>query len=406
MALFEYQALAKNGKKIRGTIDAPTTEAARAALMAQGYYPIDIAAIQAGARLTWMQRVAGIFSRISLKEKVLFTKQLAVLLKSGVPLLQSLELLIEQFQGSLRTMLITIKDDVKEGKSLAEGLARFPAVFDSIYVQLVRAGEASGKLEIILDRLTEYMERRQEITKRVKGALTYPIIQLVVVVLVVIALLTFVLPNIVQTFTQEGKELPFSTRLLMGISDFLLSYYFIIIPLLIILIIAYRSWKATKAGAHAIDAIKLKLPIIKFFTRMGAVVQFSRTLGMLLESGVNLSEALDIVVKVIDNRVLADSLSLARDKIVKQGKISEYLKQTQIFPPMAIYLLNTGEQSGQLDFMLLTVAQNYEADLKEYADQLSSLLEPIMLLVMAVVVGFIVISVIQPILGQAELLNF
>jgi type II secretory pathway component PulF len=402
MALYSYQAYGKDGKKTRGTIDAPSQEAVLQQLTKQGLYPINVqlAKDQAGAQ-PWYKTI---FQKgISLKDKILFTKQLSVLLKSSIPLLQALELLIEQFEGRLKSIIIAIKDGIKEGKSFADGLSKYPKVFDTIYVQLVRAGEASGKLEVILDRLVEYMERRAELTKKVKGALSYPLIQLGIVGLVVVGLLTFVIPALTQTFESQGTQLPATTRFLMAASDFVRSYYIVIIIFIIVFIIAFRSWSKTVNGARTIDKIKLKIPVIKFFTRMGAVVQFSRTLGMLLESGVNLSEALDIVVKIVDNRVLKDALSKARDNIIKQGKIAEYLKQTNIFPPIAIYLLKTGEESGQLDYMLLTVAKNYEADLSDFSDSLASKLEPIMLIVMAVVVGFVVLSVVQPMMQMTNL---
>ncbi|MEX0940274.1 MAG: type II secretion system F family protein [Candidatus Babeliales bacterium] len=403
MALFLYQALSKDGKRTRGTIDASTVESAREQLTKRGLYPTLIEQTREQMVVGWRRYLQFFMRGVSSKDKILFTKQLAVLLKSGVPLLQALELLVEQFEGRLKRIIIDLRDNIKEGQSLAHGLAQFPKVFDNIYIQLVRAGEATGRLEIILERLIEYMERREEVTKKVKAALRYPIIQLSVVVLVVIALLTLVLPNLVQTFAAQGAELPLTTRFLMGLSDFLINYWYILIGIIIILILAFRYWRSTPAGARLYDQIKLKLPIVGYFARMSAVVQFSRTLGMLVESGVNLAESLDIVVNIIDNRILSDALEEARDKIIKQGRIAEYLKQTNIFPPIAIYLINTGEQSGQLDFMLLTVAKNYEDDLTEYSDTLSALLEPIMLIVMGVVVGFIVLSVVQPIVNLTQI---
>ena len=403
MALYYYEAFSKEGKKISGTLDAPTQTAVSDQLTKMGAYPIKIEPVREERR-TGFQRVLGLFARgIKPKDRILFTKQLAVLLKSGVPLLQALELLIEQFSGRLKTMIIEMKDAIKEGQSLAVALSRYPKIFDTTYVQLVRAGEATGKLEMILDRLTDYMERREEITKRVKAALRYPMIQLGFIGLVVIGLMTFVVPTLAQTFKQKGATLPTATAILMAMSDFIRGYYLFIIIGLIIMYLAFRYFKSTPRGAYLIDALKLKIPIVKFFARMGAVVQFSRTLGMLTEGGVNLSEALDIVVKIVDNRVLADSLSAARDKIIKEGRIAEYLKQSGVFPPIATYLIKTGEESGQLDTMLLTVAKNYEDDLKEYSDALSFDLEPIMLIIMAVVVGFIVLAVATPMMQQAEL---
>lgn len=399
MALYLYQAFSKDGKKVTGTIDAPTLQIAKEQLSKQGIYPISIALSSQDAALPWWKKL---FTKgITPKEKILFTKQLAVLLKSGVPLLQALELLIEQFEGSARSMLISIKDEVKEGVAFADALKKYPKTFDNIYVQLVRAGEASGKLEIILERLTAYLERRAAIRKRVRSALIGPIIQLVVAVIVVSVLLIFVVPSMAENFASAGKELPTSTKILLGLSAIFTRYYLVVLILIIGGFFAFRWWRSTPSGARTFDQIKLKLPIIGYFTRVNAIVQFCYTLGMLLEGGVNLAESLDIVVNIIDNRVLADALREARDKIIKQGKIAQYLKQTNLFPPIAIYLISTGEQSGQLDFMLLTVAKTYEEELSEYADSLSAKIGPALLFVMAFVVGFIIIALMLPMIEQA-----
>ncbi len=401
MALFFYHAFTKKGKKTKGYIDAPTMANAKQKLSTQGLYPTAISSVKQEERQGWF---AQIFSRnVSVKEKILFTKQLAVLLKSGVPLLQAVELLIDQFEGKLRSILITVKDNIKEGMPFWQALSEYPKVFDTIYVQLVRAGEARGNLEVVLERLTDYIERREEIRKKVRGALTYPIVQLVVAVGVVVIMLRYVVPTLAKNFAREGKELPWPTQLVLSISGFLQSYFLFILIFLIIIYFIYRYWRNTEKGAYIVDTIKLKIPLLGYFTRMNAVVQFCYTLGVLLEGGVNLSESLDIVTKVINNRVLVEALEKARDKIIKQGRISEYLKQTNIFPPIAIYLIKTGEESGQLDTMLLTVAQNYEEDLKEIADRIVQLIGPILLVFMAIMVGFIVTAIALPILQMADL---
>ncbi len=405
MALYFYRAFSREGKRISGTLDAPTEMAVREAIQKMGLYPIKIERSREGTGTLW-QRLKLLFARpVSLKDKILFTKQLSVLLKSGVPLLQALELLVDQFEGRLRSILIDVKDGIKEGLSLTDGLKLYPSTFDNIFVQLVRAGEATGKLEIILDRLTSYLERRETIRKKVRSAMQYPLIQLTIIGLVVVALLTFVVPQLAETFEAQEADLPLTTQILMGASEFVQSYWLLLLIMIIIGTIAFKYWASTQTGARTLDKIKLRLPIIKFFARIGAVTQFCRTLGILIESGVNLPESLDIVVNIIDNRILADALVQARDKIIKQGRIAEFLKQTDIFPPIAIYLIKTGEESGKLDYMLLTVAQNYEVELSDYADGLSTLLEPLMLVVMGVVVGFIVLSVMQPIMQQAEGFN-
>lgn len=400
MALYAYEAFSKDGKKVRGTIDAPSLVAVKELLGRQGLYPTSIKPAGQEARLGLLQRL---FARgVSPKEKILFTKQLAILLKSGVALLQALELLIDQFEGRMHSILVAIKDDVKGGMSLADAMNKYPRVFEMIYVQLVRAGEASGRLEVILERLTEYLERRAAIRKKISAAMQYPIIQMIIALGVVTILVTFVVPQLQGLFEAQGKELPASTQFLMNLSDLVRNHYFVIIFFVIFLILGFRYWRRTPRGARTYDTIKLKIPVVKFVAKTSAVVQFSYTLGMLIEGGVNLAEALDIVVKIIDNRILADALNKARDKIIKEGKIAQYLKETDVFPPIAIYLIRTGEESGQLDTMLLTVAKNYEEELGDLIDRATGLLGPIMLIVMGVIVGFIVMAIAGPIMSAGE----
>lgn len=401
MALYFYKAFSKEGKKVSGFIDAPSVAQVKQELSARGIYPMSITPAVESTRQSWWRRL---FSRgVSVKEKILFTKQLSVLIRSGVPLLQAVELLIEQFQGNMRAILIAVKDNIKEGMAFADALKKHPKVFENIYVQLVRAGEASGKLDLILERLVTYLERRESIRKRIRSALSYPIIQLVVSLLVVIVLLIFVVPTMKENFAEQGKALPGPTEFLITVSNFLIKHYLIIVIFLILVVVSFRYWKSTPAGARRIDEIKLKTPLIKFFARTSAIVQFSQTLGLLIESGVNLAEALDIVCSIIDNRILADALNEARDKIIKQGKIAQYLKQTGIFPAIAIYLIGTGEETGKLDVMLLTVAQNYEEELGELADSLAAKIGPMLLVLMALVVGFIVLSMALPMVQMADI---
>ena len=248
MALYFYQAFSKDGKKVSGYLDAASSVGVREKLMQQGIYPISIVPAQEHGSSWWRS----LFVRtISVKEKILFTSQLAVLLKAGVPLLQSLELLVEQFTGSARSMLVSIKDEVKQGTSLADALKQYPKSFDQIYVQLVRAGEASGKLELILERLTSYLERREELRKRITGALTYPVMQLGFSVLIVGALLYWVVPGMTASIKEmSDKPLPLPTRMLMAISALFTSYIWIVAPVIIVLISAFLYWRSTKRGAY------------------------------------------------------------------------------------------------------------------------------------------------------------
>jgi type II secretory pathway component PulF len=397
MALYIYQALSRDGKRISGTLDAASLKQAHDQLAAKGLYPIRVVLSSEVQTTGFSWR--SLFERpVSLKDKLFFTKQLQVLLHSGVPLLDALDLLSQQTEGRLKTIVITLRDTIKEGKSLADGLAMFPKTFEAIYIQLVRAGEASGRLDFVLDRLTHYYERQDELRKKVRSAMTYPLIQLMIIGVITFVLLYFVVPQMVQMFEQQKIELPLITKILMFMSQIMTEYYLYILAVIAIIVVTYYAWKATPAGARAIDALKLHIPIVRYFSQMGAVVQFSRTLGMLLEAGVGLAESLDIVAKVVDNKILTSVLMEAREKIIKQGQVAQYLKETNIFPPVAIYLINTGEQSGNLAHMLNVVGENYEKDLEEWSDNLTQKLNPIMLIVVAIIVGIMVFAIIVPII--------
>lgn len=400
MALYSYEALDGRGQKLRGNIDAASPAAAKQQLQAQGLYPITITSNGTAASTTLWGRLTA--RSVSRKDLILFTKQLSTLLRSGIPLVQALELLVGQMTGTMKNIVVGMKDAVQQGQSLAAAMSQWADTFPNLYIQLIRAGEATGKLETILERLTEYLTREQEIEDRITAATRQPKIQLGFILLVTGFLIVKVIPQITSVFARSKVVLPWPTRMLLGISSAVRDYYWILIPVVAALYAAWFYWSRTERGQLIIDKITLRLPLIGYFARMTAVVQFCNTLGMLLGSGVNLSQALDIVVDIVDNKVLATKLSAARDKIIKEGRISAYLNQTGLFPPVAIYLINTGEQSGKLDTMLNTVAENYEKELNEYVDQLTSILNPVILVLMASIVGFIVIAIVLPMTQMSQ----
>ena len=400
VALYYYEAFFTNGKKTHGVLDAPSMAHIKEQLISQKLLPILIKP----ATLESTNPIAQLFQRqVSLKEKILFTKQLAILLKSGITLLAGIELLVDQFSGPFHSILVAIKDDLKQGTSLANSMTQYPRTFETIYIQLIRAGEASGNLEPILERLIEYLERKEIVAKKISDALRDPLMQLSLIGLIVVGMLVFVVPNLVESFSSGGKVLPLPTQILIAISNFFTNYYLFITFAVLIGYIGYTIWKTTPHGKLSIDKIKLRIPLIKFLSRTNAIVQFSYTLGLLIESGVHISDALDIVVKIIDNQILRDAIIVAKDKIIKQGKIAQYLKQTNIFPAIAIYLIETGEESGKLDTMLLTVASNYEKEVLELTDRLTDALKPLMSILMAVIVGFIVIAIALPMLNLGDI---
>lgn len=401
MPLYQYESFNKRGARVTGTIDAPTQQSAKEILQGQGLMPTKIA--EMSTERTHFTLASLFEKKIDQKTVILFTKQLAVLLKSAVPLLQALELLLEQFDGRFRRLLVSVKDGVKSGESFAKELGKHPKVFSNVYVQLVRAGEASGKLDLILFRLTEYLERSEETKKTVKKAMTYPIAMLSFSALVVVGLLTVLVPRLKGVFEKMGKELPGPTQFLISISDFVQNNIVFMIIFLVAFGIFFVYWRSTPKGKYKIDDLFLKFPLTAYFSRTKAVVQFSKTLGMLLESGVNLSEGLDIVCNIVDNKVLTQKLNDARGKIIKEGKIAKYLKETGIFPNIASYMISTGEQSGKLADMLLTVGNDYDTELKEITEGLTSKITPVMTIVMGFIIGFIILSIFLPIMSMGDL---
>lgn len=404
MPLYWYDSFNRKGKRVTGTIDASSMPTAKDILKGQGLMPIRIK--EAGIESRGFSFFKLFEGKVDEKTKIIFTKQLAVLLKSGVPLLQAFELLIEQFDKKFKQILINIKDGLKSGDSLASQLGKYPRVFSNVYVQLIKAGEASGKLHMILLRLVEYLEKDAETKKRVKKAMTYPLFMISFSLAVVTALLVFLVPRITDMFMKMGQELPGPTLFLKNLSDFIVGNFLILSITSLCVLLFFTYWKSTPSGQYKLDEIFLKFPLTAYFSRTKAVVQFSKTLGMLLEAGVNLSEALDIVCNIVENKVLVTKLRAARDKIIKEGKIAKYLKETKLFPNIAIYMIQTGEQSGQLAQMLLTVGEDYDVELVELTDSLVAKLGPAMTMITGAMIAFIVVSIFLPIMEMGNLQGF
>lgn len=403
MPLYQYESYNRRGNKVSGTVDASSEQAAKEILQGQGLLPIKINAVSGQEGQAGFSIKSLFEKKIDINSVILFTKQLSVLLKSSVPLLQSIELLIEQFDGAFQRILIHVKDGIKSGQPLAKELGKYPKIFSNVYVQLVRAGEASGKLDLILLRLTSYLETSEETKKKVKKAMSYPILILSFAFLVVVGILVVLVPKLKDMFVQMNKELPLPTRILIGTSNFFVNNFVLLGIGSIAAVILFLYWKSTKAGKYKFDSILLRFPLTGYFSKTRAVVQFCKTLGMLLEAGVNLSEALDIVCNIVDNAVLVQQLNQARDKIIKEGKISKYLKETGIFPNIAIYMISTGEQSGKLGEMLLSVGDDYEKELSELTEGLTAKIGPIMTVVTGIIIAFIMVSIFLPIMSMADM---
>ncbi len=404
MAFFLYQAFSKEGGKVNGFIEAQNIQTAKAELVKQGLYPIFVAIENTNEKK--VNFIQSLFTpTVSLKDKIFFTKQLVMLLKSGVALTECLNLMVHQTPSYMRNMIEKMRDELKEGESFATVLSYYPKSFSNLYIQLVKAGEASGQMEKVLLRLASFLEEEAEFNETVNKALQGPMIQLAMVLIVAIGLLTIIVPKLIDVFSSMGrKELPLLTNIVIACSNFIINHYIILVSILLSIISLYTAWSQSKSGKYIIDVIKLKIPIISYFTRVVSVIQFSQTLGLLLESGVNISEALSIVVQIVNNQVLVNMLKTAKENILKEGRVADYLKKTELFSLVDIHLINTGEQSGSLDAMLIQVGKYNQDDLRQYSFQLTSILNPMATILLAVVVATILIAVMGPIMNMSDML--
>lgn len=400
MPVYEYTALDSSGKQFKGIIDAASAIAARQKLRETNFFPVDLKESAAGKKMEGLagKSVASILRGIGPNETSIMTRQLSTLLNAGLPLVPSLSVLVNQTQNpELKKTLAQIRSEVNEGKSLSQGLAAFPKIFPSYFVNMVRAGEASGKLDIVLERLADFSEKQQALKLRIVSALTYPVFMFVIGTAVVFFLLAFVVPNITKVFDEMHQDLPFVTVVLIFVSSLLQSFWWLILAALGAGGLALRWFIRTDKGRYLWDALRLKLPLFGRVNQKLAVARFSRTLGTMLQSGVPLLSALEIVKNIVNNRVLADAIQAAGEEVREGQSLSAPLARSGLFPPIATEMIAIGEQSGSLEPMLYRIADSYEKDVDSSVAVMTSVLEPVMILTMGVVVGFIVISVLLPI---------
>ena len=400
MPTFFYRALDRSGKEISGQVTQANKAEVVEQLKMRGLFPINVAAESAEG---WFAQLTGVFSNTaSVKQLCLFTRQLAVLLRSSVPIDDAIMLLVEQNTGFFKKALSSIKENLQEGKALATALEQYPMLFSNVYVHLVRAGEASGNLERVLDKLADSMDRSQEVQDKVSGALSYPIFMLIVILGVIIFSSTVIVPSVADTLADLGGKVPFITAIMLGISDILLYYWYLLIAGFGGIGLAIFFWQRSERGSLQLDTLLLKTPLVEKFVKVRAVVQFTQTLGMLLDAGINFSEALDLVSRVVANKILSRTLLEARSNIIKEGKIAKHLEKTAIFPPIAHYMIKVGEETGQLPAMLLRVGNDYQEELFRTTDTLVAAISPIMTILTAAVVLFVVLSIFMPILEMSN----
>lgn len=409
MPVYEYRALNVKGSKIKGIINADSIVAARQKLRETDIFPIEIKETSAREKdePTTKKSVATFFKRVSLREVSTMTRQLATLLGGGLPLLASLTTLVSQTANpQLKKTMAQVKEQVNEGVSLAQSISYYPRIFPPFYVNMVRAGEASGTLDIVLERLADFNEKQQALRGKIRAALAYPIFMFVIGSFVLFILTTFLIPKITTIFNDMHQTLPGITIVMISVSSFLKSFWLLILFLIIAAVTGIRYiFAKTVRGQYIRDKLKLKIPLSGPLLHKIAVARFSRTLGTLLQSGVPLLTALSIVKNVVNNRLIADVIQEASKAVEEGQNLSGTLSKSSLIPPMTIQMISVGEQSGTLEAMLYKVADSYENEVESSVLAMTAILEPVMILVMGLFVGLIVISILLPIFEMNQLIR-
>ncbi len=407
MAVFEYRALDAKGKNIKGIIDADSEAQARTKLRSQGKYPVSIVqSTKQPGKSRSESRVGGRLRRVKSAEISIMTRQLATLLGASIPLVQALDSLVQQTRNSgLKKVIAQIKGAVNEGNSLTNAMGEHPQIFSSVFINMVRAGEASGTLDIVLERLADFSEKQEALRGRIRAALIYPIFMGVVGAAILFILITYIVPNITQVFTEMKRVLPLPTLFLIGLSDFLKMYWWVMIVMVILLVSVMRYLVKQPTGKRIWHYAKLKLIILGPVVQKIILARFSSTLGSLLESGVGLMMSMQIVQALVDNVHVSKVIEDAMEQIQKGKSMTNALSSSEWFPPMFVQMIAVGEQSGNLEGMLRKVSQAYEREVEIAILGMTSLIEPIMIVGMGLVVGFIVLSILLPIFEMNQMIG-
>jgi general secretion pathway protein F len=405
MPVFKYKGLTAAGKTVSGIRDSDSPRTLRALLKKDGIFLTDVTQ-QKSAKITIMgdaPAVPRLGQRVSTQELGVVTRQLATLLHAGVTLVESLTAMVDQSENEyLKLVLSQVKQRVNEGSALADALAQHPRVFPSLYCNMIKAGESSGALDVVLYRLADFTEGQARLKSKLIGTLIYPAIMIVIGLGILTILFVVVIPKITKIFEDLQATLPMPTRILLGISDFLSAWWWAVGLLLIGLIVFHLQYIQTDSGRTRWDRFKLNMPLFGAIIRMLSISRFSRTLSTLLSSGVPLLNAMNIVRNIVNNKVLADAIEEARESITEGESIAAPLKRSGEFPPLVIHMIAVGERSGQLEDMLNNVADNYQYQAETRINALTSLLEPLMIVMMGGAVGFMVFSILLPILQLNE----
>src|SRR5579859_6439421 len=401
MPVFQYSVRDATGALRTGSSEAESQEILKRRLQEQGFQVNEV-------KQTGKSKQTGTgFGRVKLNDLSIFCRQFSTMIDAGVSLVRALDVLGEQTQNpKLKRILREIQTEVEGGQQLSKSMAKYPKVFSNLFIGLIRAGEVGGVLEEALQRLSHFLEKDMELRRKVKAALTYPAIVVVVAILIVLGLCTFIVPKFIDLFKDLGvKELPAMTQMLVDFSDFLKNKWYIGIGMVVAFWIAIKMFGRTKVGRRVIDRVKLRIPVFGKLGHKICLARFSRTLSTLLVSGVPILSAMETVAGTVGNEIIAEALMNARARVREGDRINEPLEKSKMFPPMVVHMISIGEESGALDQMLSKIAEFYEGEVDSQLQSLTSAIEPVMIVFLGVCVGFIVIAMFLPLIQVIQNLS-
>lgn len=405
MASFTYTAMMADGKEKKGTLDAIDKNEAIAMIKAEGGIPmtvVDANAFNREINLSFSGR-----GGVKARDLSIFCRQFVSILRSGVSIVQALDMLSQQTENKkLQASLMNVKDNVEKGETLSVAMKREGnRIYPKLLVSMVEAGEASGSLEIAIERMAIQFEKDARIKSMVKKAFMYPCVLLVVMIAVVILMVTVIVPNFVGMFADMDAELPLITKMVVGLSDAFINNWYVILAAVVAIAVGFTMFKNTNQGAHILANITLKIPVINKLVIKTACARFSRTLQTLLAAGMSMMDALEICSGTMDNILFKEALLDVRTQVALGSSLAEQLEYTRLFPPMVYHMVGIGEETGNLDNMLSSIADYYDEEVEAATQQVTALMEPMIILLMGVVVGTLVLSIYMPIISMYDSLG-
>lgn len=403
MPVFQYTVRDATGNMRTGTSEAENQDILKRRLQEQGFQVNDVK--QTGKSKT--KNAASGYGKVKLKDLSIFCRQFSTMIDAGVSLVRSLDVLGEQTQNpKLKRILREIQVEVESGQQLSKAMQKYPKVFSNLFVGLIRAGEVGGVLEEALQRLSGFLEKDMELRRKVKAALTYPIIVVIVAITIVLFLCTYIVPKFIDLFKDLGvKELPAMTQFLVDFSNFLKDKWYIAIAMVVVFWFVVKAFGRTKVGRRVIDRVKLRFPVFGPLSHKICLARFSRTLATLMSSGVPILQAMETVAGTVGNEIISEAIMNARARIREGDKINEPLEKSKMFPPMVVHMISIGEESGALDQMLSKIAEFYEGEVDSQLQSLTAAIEPLMIVFLGFCVGFIVIAMFLPLISVIQNLS-